>query len=66
MPCKPVNVSSMLVQPATVKLGNYSGDAEKIAVVEVVVIVVSVSKIDVCVIGTSFVDDASPRRLVRR
>jgi hypothetical protein len=55
----------MLVQPVSVKLGNDGGDIEKIAVVEVVVIVVPVPKVDPRVIGASFADDAAPRRLVR-
>jgi hypothetical protein len=65
MPCKPVNVIPMLVQPVPVKLGNDGGNIEKIAVVEVVVVVVAVPKVDPPVIGASFVDDAAPRRLVR-
>ncbi len=56
----------MLVEPVDVKLGNNGGDIEKVAVVEVVVVVITVPKVNPRVIGASFVDDAAPRGLVSR
>ncbi len=66
VPCEPVNVIPMLVQPVAIKLSNNSGDIKKVAIVEVVVVVVAVSKVDPRVISAGFTNDAAPRSLVRR
>jgi hypothetical protein len=65
MPRKPVNIVLMLAQPGPVKLGDDGGDGEEVAIVEVVVIVVPVPKVDVHVRCAGLVDDAAPRGLVR-
>ena len=56
----------MLVQPVAIKLSNNGGDIKEVAIVEVVVVVVAVSKVDPRVISASFTNDTAPRRLVRR
>lgn len=66
VPGEPVNVIPMLVEPVTVKLSNNGGDIKKVAIVEVVIVVVAVSKVDPRVVSASFINEAAPRRLVRR
>ncbi len=54
----------MLAQPGPVKLGDDGGDGEEVAIVEVVVIVVPVPKVDPHVRCAGLVDDAAPAGLV--
>jgi hypothetical protein len=65
MPCKPVNIVFVLAQPGPVKLGDDCGDGEKVAIVEVMVVVVSIPKVDVHVRCAGLVDNAAPRGLIR-
>lgn len=65
LPREPVDVFLVLTQPTAVVLCNDSRDSQKVPVVEVVIIVVSVPEVDVDVVGSRFADDAAPGCLVR-
>lgn len=54
----------MLIQPALVIFCNGGGNGENVSVVKVMVIIVSVAKIDEFISCSGFVDDASPCCLV--
>ena len=55
----------MLAQPSRVKFGNDGRDGEKVAIVEVMVVVVPISKIDIHVRCAGLVDDTAPRGFIR-
>lgn len=50
----------MLREPIGVKLGNYRGHIQKITVMEMMVIVITVPKVNVNIIGSSLVDYSAP------
>jgi hypothetical protein len=56
----------VLSEPRRVVLGNDSSNSQEISIVEVVVIVVTVTKVDARVGCASLVDNTTPRGFVRR
>lgn len=66
VPSKPVNILLVLGKPGRVVLSNDSCHVQKIAVMEMVVVVVSITKVNPGISRAGLVDDAAPRSLVRR
>ena len=50
----------MLIKPVFIKLCNHSSNIQEVTVMEMVIVVISVAKIDVSIRGSGFVDDAAP------
>jgi hypothetical protein len=66
VPCKPIDGSLVLVQPIGVKFSDHGGDVEEISIVEMVVVIIAIAKVDVHIGGASLIDDSAPRRLIGR
>jgi hypothetical protein len=65
VPSKPVDEVLVLGKPGGVVFGNDSSNGEEISVVEVVIVVVTVTKVDTRVGCASLVNNTTPRGLVR-